>query len=114
MSKVQAILDLLGRGVADHHVADRTGVTESYVRAVRSRYTAPDAQTFWLRRKCSRVKTRRIDTAPCLQLPASPKQPRKPQQRLGYRRRPTGQPREELRALAETLYRWRTEGRGAL
>lgn len=101
MSKVAAILDLLGRGVADHHVASRTGVTESYVRAVRSRYTAPDVETFLRRAKNARTSMLRTSFTPGVRLPARPRKQR------------SGQSREELRALAETLYRWRTEGREA-
>ena len=75
MNKTQAILALLIEGVADHEVANRVGVRNDYVRAVRSRHNARSAP-----------------------LPS----PRR-----------TGQPREELRELAETLYRWRTDGRHA-
>ena len=101
MSKVPAILDLLGQGILDSVIADRAGVSESYVRSVRSRYTAPDEATFLKRAKNARTSMLRTSFTPGVRLPARPRKQR------------SGQSREELRALAETLYRWRTEGREA-
>jgi hypothetical protein len=109
MNKTQAILALLAEGVAYAEIARRVGVETHYVRAVRSRYKASDAVTFWRRTRTAHSGPPRQDGyAPAMALPQPPRVPRK-----GYRPRPTGQPRDELRVLAETLYRWRTEGRHA-
>lgn len=82
---------LLAQGYGHHSIVSLTGFSDIYIRAVRSRHN------------------RRLGlTAPGMRL-RSPQRPRR--DRGSYRPNPTGQPRAELRELAETLYRWRQEGR---
>ena len=77
---------LLAQGYGHHSIVSLTGFCDDYVRAVRSR----------LNRKLG------------LTAPRNPPWKKPPRKRPN---KPSGQPRAELRELAETLYRWRQEGR---
>ena len=101
-TKSARILELFGRSLTNRQIAERVGVCPSYVRAVRSRYSAPDADAFQRRWGARREHPGAVG---CLS--ASPRSYRRSKPALGYRPNPTGQPREELRELALILYRMR-------
>lgn len=88
-TQADRIRELMAQGYSHHAIVQLTGFLDDYVRAVRSRYN----------------RRLGLTAAPLGRPPSGRRRPPRPP------RPPNGQPQEQLRQLALTLYRWRQEGR---